>query len=304
MVATAILAYLLLTIPIADFGAALARVSLWRLVALALGFTLALLFADSLTMWIGFREAIPGSRLALVPIMVIRGASYLLAIVNYGAGQGGIIYFLKRYHGIRLAAAAGAVLLTTGAFVMVIALFVGVGMLAGAVPNRPELRLLAAGVVASVPVYFVIVAIRPRFLNRWSLLTPLFDAGVGGTARVAAARVLHAAILVMGHWLALRLFGVEVPFFAALARLPVLFLVASLPIAPSGLGTTQAAAITMFAEFAPGATVAARQASVLAYSLSLHFVATGIVALLGLYCLRRLTASPPPTNFDNSQSAS
>ncbi len=302
-VAIGILGYLFATTPLNDIRDAVARTSLPLLILVATVYTVALLSADSFSMWIGFREAIPATPLRFGAVLVIRGASYLLAILSYSAGQGGIIYFLKRYHGIKLGPAAGAVLLTTGAFVIVLALLVGGGMLAGAVPERAELHLVAGAVVASVPAYLVLVALRPRFLTRWSLLRPLFDAGVGGTLRVAGGRLLHATALVLGHWTVLRLFGVEVPLLDATVRLPVLFLVAALPISPAGLGTTQAAAITLFASYAPDATAAARHARVLAYSLSLQFISTLVVALIGLYFLRRLTGSADPRGSLESAAA-
>ncbi len=304
-VAIALLAYLFATTPYADLRDAIARTSLWRLGLLVVAYVAALLVVDSLAMWVGFREAIPEAKIPLKSIIEIRGASYLLAIINYGAGQGGIVYFLSRSHGIKVAAGAGAVLLTSGAFIIVIALVVGVGMLAGAVPDTPELKLVAVAVVGALPAYLGVIALKPRFLLRWAFLRPLFDAGVLGTLRVAGARGLHIMVLIAGHGAALWLFGVEVPLDAALAGLPVLFLVTAIPISPAGLGTTQAAAITLFASYSTSSTESARQASVLAYSLSLQALATLLVVLVGIVCLRRLTrATPAPDDaFDSSPSA-
>ncbi len=302
LIAVVILGYLFSTIPFDKLTDAIRQVAMWKLVLLSAGFVAALLFADSLAMWVGFREAIPDKRLRLVDVMEMRGASYLLAIVNYGVGQGGIIYFLKRYHGVRLAVGAGAVLLTSGAFIIVIALIVGTGMLAGAVPNRPELKLVAVAVVAALPAYLAVIAIKPRFLAERAFCKPLFEPGVLGTLRVAAARGVHATALVLGHWLAMRVFGIDVPFHTALALIPVLLLVAAVPIAPSGLGTTQAAAVTLFAKYAPGGEEAVREATVLAYSLSFHFISVGFVALIGLICLRQINQRTvvPERDFDST----
>jgi len=288
LIAVAILAYLFATIPFDHLTEALQRVTVWKLVGLSGLFCGALLVADSLAMWVGFREAIAEPRLGLLEVMQMRGGTYLLAIVNYGVGQGGIIYFLRRYHGVRLAVGAGAVMLTSGAFIIVIALIVGTGMLAGAVPGRPELQLLAIAVVAALPVYLAVIAIRPRFLADRAFFKPLFEPGVLGTLRVAAARLVHAGVLVLGHWLAMRLFNIRVPLDSALALIPVLLLVAAVPVAPSGLGTTQAAAVTLFAQYAPGADATAQHATVLAYSLSFQFISVGFVALIGLFCLRQV----------------
>src|SRR5690606_4325455 len=155
----------------------------------------------------------------------------------------------------------------------------------------------------ALPLYLALIAWRPRRLARLALLAPLFAAGAGGSARIAAARALHLGVLVAGHWAAMRLFGIVVPAAAALAGLPVMFLIAALPISPAGLGTTQAAAMTLFAGFAPGADEATRQAVVIAYSLAFHAAGTAMVAAVGMMCLRRALGPVPgslPTRVSRS----
>jgi uncharacterized membrane protein YbhN (UPF0104 family) len=291
-IAAAILGYLAVTIPLDQVAGAIGRTSVPRLVALAAALVAGLLLADGLAMWVGFREAL-GPGLRYRDLVVVRGASYLLAVLNYGAGQGGIVYFLRERHGVGVVAGLGAVLLTSGAFIVVVALAVALGLAAGAVPEHPGLVAVVVAVAAALPAYLLVIALRPAFLARRAFLGPLLRAGVGGTLRVAAARAPHLAVLIVGHWLALRLFGVQVPLAAALTLLPVMFLVGALPLAPSGLGTTQAAAITLFAGFAPG-DEAARHAAVLAYSLSLQAVGTVLSASVGLACLRLATATSRP----------
>lgn len=129
----------------------------------------------------------------------------------------------------------------------------------------------------------------------------IFAASVAGTVRITEARAVHLAVLMAGHWLAMRLVGIDVPLSAALAGLPVMFLVASLPIAPAGLGTTQAAAVTLFSGFAPGATEPLRQAAVLAYSLAFQAASTFAIGIIGLLCLR-LTTHPRPGSSGTPQS--
>lgn len=300
LVAVAILALLLLRVPADALGDALERTSLPLLAALAVGFVSLTLAADSLALWIAFRRAIPGARLGLGLTAVTRGASYLLQLVSYGAGQGGIVWFLRRHAGVTVAAGAGAVMLATGVFLIVIAAAVGLGLGMGAVPDRPELRWLAVVVAAGIPVYVGVIWLRPAPLARLGLLKPLFDAGVIGTAQVAAARGLHTAVLVGGHLAAMRLFGIDVPVGAAVAGLPVVFLIASLPIAPSGLGTTQAAAVTLFAQYAPGATPAAQEAGVLAYSLAFQVLGSAVMAAYSLACLRLLDRAKSLTDQEKT----
>ncbi|HWN69290.1 MAG TPA: lysylphosphatidylglycerol synthase domain-containing protein, partial [Haliangium sp.] len=224
-------------------------------------------------------------------ILLVRCASALLSLLNYGAGQGGVVYFLHRRHGVSLEAGAGAILLASAAWVAVLALTAGLGLLAGAVPDRPELRAVAWLALAALPAYVLLAALRPRVLLRVKLLRYLLAVSPAALVRVLGARVLHLGVLVSGNWLAMRLFDIAVPPAAALLRLPAMFLVGAVPISPAGLGTTQAAAMTLFGDYAAAPDQAARQATVLAYSLSSHVTGVVLLVLVGLVCWRRLGRS-------------
>jgi uncharacterized membrane protein YbhN (UPF0104 family) len=296
VVAAAVLGLVLTRVPFDALKGALAAVSWWQFVILSALYVVGLWLADALAMWVGFRVSLPVAP-SYGEALLLRGASLLLALVSYGAGQGGIVYFLYRRHRISVAESAGAVLLTTGAFLLVVALVVGAGLAAGAVPDYPELRLVALAVGVSLPVYFTLIHLRPAFLRRYRLFAPLFAAGVWGTLAVGAARMVHLVVLLLGHWTALHLFGVDVPPAAAMVLLPVLFLISAIPIAPAGLGTTQAAAVTLFATFAAGGPDAQR-ATVLAYSLAFQFVPMVFVAAIGLPCLRLATRAAQEDGTD------
>jgi len=290
LIAAGLLVFLVARVPSADLEAALARTSIIELAAVAALFISLTLVADVTTLWVTFRYALPDQRLGPVAVGEVRAASYLLQLVSFGAGQGGMVYLLKRHHGIGIGAGAGAILLATGVSVIVIAGAVALGLGMGAVPDRPELRWLTIAVAAGIPIYLILIWVRPLFLARTRLLAPIFDAGVTGTVWIAAARAVHLSIAIGGHFVAMRMFGIRVPVEAAIARLPVVFLIGALPLAPSGLGTTQAAAVTLFATFAPGATASSREAVVLSYSLAYQVLGAGATALWGLVGLRRLTA--------------
>lgn len=288
---------------------ALGRVSLWRFALVLLGLTVGALLADAWVLWLALRATTPEHppeqpperpadqpvatasdrpALAYRDVFLVRGASALLSLLSYGAGQGGVMYFLYRRHGVSVAAGASAVLLATAASMAVLALLSGLAILAGAIPDRPEIRAVAWAALAAIPVYVLLVAARPRFLLRYRLLRPLFGVQPAALVRVLGARVVHLGVLVAGHWLVMHLFGIAVPAAAALLRLPALFMVAALPISPAGLGTTQAAAITLFSSHAAAPDQAAREATVLAYSLSTHVAGVVLLVLIGLVCWRWL----------------
>ena len=77
------------------------------------------------------------------------------------------------------------------------------------------------------------------------------------------------------HYLAAHAFGIRIPFLQMLTFLPVIFMVAALPVTVAHLGTTQAAWIFFFGGYAPAPRL-------LAFSLAAHLVFTTTRALLGI----------------------
>jgi len=140
LVAAIILGFLAVATDLTAAADAVARVPLLHLFGLMVALVGVMVVTDTLALWVTFREAIPAARVGLGDTFSARAPSYLLAIINYGAGQGGVMYFLKRNHGVPVSDGVGAVLLTTAVYVLVVTMLVGVGLLAGAVPDDPELR--------------------------------------------------------------------------------------------------------------------------------------------------------------------
>jgi hypothetical protein len=289
VVALLVLAWLFHLVPFGDLKRALARadlVSFSLFVVLAICLTLAL---DSFATRVTARSALPDVPLRYRDALEIRGASYLLAVIHYGVGQGGFAYFLHRRYQVELSRAAGVTMLVLGVNVVLVALAAFVGVALGGAPDTPALRWLVLGLAAAFPAYFGVILVRPAFLTRWGLLRPLFDAGLGGQAIAVLARAPHVLWLIVANYVAMRFFGVDPPIGKALALLPLVFVVAILPISPSGLGTAQLAAMALFAPYAAGATEDDRRAAVLAATLSLQFLAMGVQVVLGAFFLRRLS---------------
>ncbi len=117
---------------------------------------------------------------------------------------------------------------------------------------------------------------------RW-LLAPR-DWALLRTFRLAPARrYLHIVLLrapmffvsLCFHYVAARAFGVTIPFLPLLAFLPIIFMIAALPITVAHLGTTQAAWIFFFSAYAP-------EPRLLAFSLAAHLAFVVTRGLLGV----------------------
>ncbi len=299
LVAAGTLTWLFTHLPFGELRLALSQAPLAAFVGLTLGLVLCTLLSDTFATWATFRWALPEAGLTFRETLEIRGASYLLALVHYGAGQGGIAYFVSRKHGVPLSRAAGAVMLIMGVNVIVVALVALLGVILGGAPSAPALRWIVIGLACAFPGYLVVIALRPAFLVHRRLLAPLFRAGLRGHGVALAARIPHLGCLVVGQFVALRLFDVALPFEKALALLPIVFVVAVLPISPAGIGTAQATMVALFSPWAPGATPEARGAVVFACGLALQVLGMLTQALVGLAFVKRVAVpstreEPPP----------
>jgi hypothetical protein len=281
LVTVAILAFLFSRVPAADVALAARRAAPWTIPALA-ALVLGVYLADSFAIWRTFGWFV--APLTYRETLTLRGAAYLLSLVNYALGQGSFVWFLTRSHGVPAMRAAAAVLLVMGVNLLLLLLLSTLGLALGAT-MLPELRGVVLAALAGLPVYAAVLAWRPGWLARRPIADVLLEAGLAGHLKALAVRVPHVATLLVMSYTALRGFGVDVPVVQALVHLPVVLLVAVLPISVQGLGPTQGAMIYFFAEFAPG-DADARAATVFAASLGAQAVAWSVQIAIGIACLR------------------
>jgi uncharacterized membrane protein YbhN (UPF0104 family) len=215
-------------------------------------------------------------------VFAIRGATFALFIVNYVLGQGGFGYYLHRT-GTSALRAVGATLFLIGTNLAALLLVTSVASLLSPVDDRLWWSLVIG--CAALAAYLVVIAVRPGPLARRELLAPLFDAGLRGNAIAIAVRLPHVIVMSFGLWLAIRAWGIPVPISASLTVMPIVVIAQALPIAPAGLGTTQAAFVLFFSSYAAGATGDDRAAAVLAFAI-VHFVYQVVAMLMvGFACL-------------------
>lgn len=286
LAAAAILAWLLSRVPADALRAALRHGDYLLFGAFVLLETVAILPLDAFAT----RKAlsIAGVQRSFTDLFLLRGATYLLGLLSYVAGQGGVGVYLART-GVRAARVAGAMLLLMITNGIVLVLIAGLGLLADLPAERRVLLLwLIAGAFAGIVLYLAVIAARPRWLADRPPLAPLFEAGLGGHLRAAAARLPHLLLMAALQWGSLRIWGIPVPFWRGVSLMTVVLLVAALPVTPSGLGTAQVLQVAFFSPWAAGAGAAARAGDVLAQSL-VHYV-FGLVwqAAVGIVCLTLL----------------
>jgi hypothetical protein len=218
-------------------------------------------------------------------VLIVRGVTYLLALVNYAVGQGAIIYFVNRTRKVPILRGTAAVLLIMGINVLMLLVLASVG-LATSSDVSAGLRTIVLAAYGGLLVYVLLVALRPRWLASRPIFDVLLTAGLKGHLQSMLVRVPHICTLLLLSWVSMAAFGVVIPVTKAVLCLPIVYFVTVLPISVQGLGTTQAMMIYFFSEYAPGATTEARSAAVLAASLLTQVVANVIQLLIGLVCMR------------------
>ena len=127
-VTAAALGWLFWKTPIGEVIAALKQSAPWTVPAV-LGTVILIYLADSFAMWKTF-----GWFLAKLPfrdVLIVRGATYLLAAINYSVGQGAIVYFVHRARAVPVMRGVATVLLIMGTILLVLLTFVTAGLLVG-----------------------------------------------------------------------------------------------------------------------------------------------------------------------------
>jgi hypothetical protein len=258
----------------------------------------AIYVADSFAIWKTFGWFL--ARLSFSQILIVRGATYLLAAINYSVGQGAIVYFVHRATGAPVLRGVATILLIMGINVLALMFLTTAGL--AIAPDVPRsLYIIITVAYIGLAIYLVAVITRPRWLSSRPIFDVLLAAGAGGHLKALLVRLPHIAVLMVFQTVALRAFGVRVPVVAAIASLPVVFFIAVLPISVQGIGTTQAAMVFFFARYGTGDQTT-REAAVLAESLVTTAIALGFQSLLGLACLqsrigrdlRNATRAAPP----------
>lgn len=270
-------------VPYAAFKDAMGRGPHLALALTNLAINAVVLLTDSVSTWIGLIAL--KLRRPFGKVFVVRGATFVLFIINYAVGQGGFGYYLHRT-GVSALRAVGATLFLIGTNLATLLVITGLAWAAyGGGTSNPALGWTLVVGCAGYVVYLGIIIAAPGIFVRREVLAPLFDAGLRGHLLAMLGRLPHVLVLVIGQWAAIRVWGIDVPFLDGLTIMPAVVIASVLPISPGGLGTTQAAFVLFFADYAVGATHDDRAATVLAFAI-VHFV-YGVFGSLavGLACL-------------------
>lgn len=242
-----------------------------------------------------------GHERPLSEIGAARAYTYLLMVLNYNLGAGGVALYFRSTVGLSLSSASSLMLFYMYAETASIAAMCVLGGIL--LPNEPNLMTISAiaggFLIGSV---FAIAALRkfretlPFNIGRLSILSSFIDASPKTFFAIVLGRGTYFFAFIIFFYLALPTFSVHVPFVSLLALVPTIFVIGNLPISAAGLGTIQAAMLYFFRSYGSQADIAA---------FSIVYTATLIVLRLPLgifaarshadliFGSRKAFASPP-----------
>jgi hypothetical protein len=212
-------------------------------------------------------------------ILPVRATTYILSLVNTQLGQGGVAVYLHRRHRIPFWEVTGTVLFVSFVEVYQLALYSFVGAAASGALGRAVPAWVYAVLAGYLAVHLWYFA-RDRGGERLPILRAFRRARPHRYLQLLLLKTPNLLAAVTVHWLALPLFGMEVPFATLLTYLPIVFFCAALPIAAAHLGPSQFAWVYFFGGSAP-------EPSLMAYSLAAHLTFMLMNALIGLGFLGR-----------------
>ena len=271
LLTAAIFALILRRVPFSALGAALRDADYRLFLALMIPNALFYFAWDTLVLSVvirWFHGGVPYARL-----LPVRAASYVVGFFNTNLGRGAMAAYLSRQlHAPFLELGSTVLFLVLTEYTQLV-LWAMLGLLG----LRAEVSRSLLVVAAAVAIFWLAVRwlLAPR---AWSISRTFRLATPARYAQIVLLRAPLFFVSLCLHYYAAHAFGIHIPFPQMLTFLPVIFMLAALPVTVAHLGTTQAAWIFFFSQFAPVPRL-------LAFSLAAHLVFSFTRAMLGVVWL-------------------
>ena len=268
LLTAAIFALILRRVPFAALAAALNDADYALFLALMIPNALFYFAWDTLVLSVvigWFHGAVPYRRL-----LPVRAASYVVGFFNTNLGRGAMAAYLSRQlHAPFLELGSTVIFLVLTEYTQLV-LWAMLGLLG----LRGDVSRSLLAVAGGVTIFWLVVRwlLAPR---DWSISRTFRLATPRRYAQIVALRAPMFFVSLCLHYYATQAFGIHIPFFRMLTFLPVIFMLAALPVTVAHLGTTQAAWIFFFSPYAPAPRL-------LAFSLAAHLVFSFARAMLGV----------------------
>jgi hypothetical protein len=189
-------------------------------------------------------------------IFYARGAIHILSIVNFALEQGGLGYWLARKKSIM----GGFMIMCLSTVGLLLMPEVKISHFINDAPGTGLLRFTIIYIVFSI-VEFIIWITKPktrflRFMFRGPFMV-FHKLQLKHFIIVFLLNLIPFTSYIIGAWIVLTTFGVNVPFRYVLTYVPIIEFIAAIPITVMGLGTTQVAWIKFFEGLVSAETIVA-----------------------------------------------
>jgi hypothetical protein len=237
--------------------------------------------------------------LAYRDLLPVRAVSYVVSLMNTHVARGAMAFYLTRQLRAPFFQLASTVMFLWLVELTHLALWATLGMLLfhHLIPGKYFWVPVGYAVFWFVFLVYVrtdfapwrvvtaplgrLVGLQPRGRVRdWAIFRTFRQAPFKRYAQFVGLRAPMFAVSLVFHYFAVQTFGMHLPLGRMLAFLPIIFMLASLPITVAHLGTTQAAWILFFNSYAS-------ESQLLAYSLASHLAFVLGRAVLGLVFMPR-----------------
>ncbi len=301
IVAVLIFAYLFNKYPPQNIWNSLKTINIWGFVLTALTYFILMYLLDTYVILKILKHF--GHEGTYREILPARGLTYLLMVVNYAASQLSFAVYQNRRHGMPISEMLGIfgivividlMILATLAFITTF--FTVWPFELGGMNIGQFVRIFTMAIYAGFFLNWLFwrgTFGKVSFLEKLrtkDFFSILSRAGLGDYLSVGLWRLPVHVFIMVGMYFAIKPFNASVPFVSILANIPLVFFIGALPLSPGGLGTTNAAMVTLFTPFitSPSITAGIATAGDLLFSFSLIWMFANYLmkALTGVICLQ------------------
>jgi len=225
--------------------------------------------------------------------MSMRGVTYLLMIIDYTLGMGGMALYLRNNEDIPIVKSTGLMMVYTGVTQFSLFIMAAIGCWLGDM-SSPLFRTVFVTCVSLAAVYvaaIIVIKLLPekgrtgRFKNL-TIVKLYHEVSWQGYVSFTAWRITYYATYILFYYIVMPFFGMHVPLAVLITAVPLILLVISFPVTPFGLGTAQAAMLFLFKGYGS-------EAAILAFGITYSTSIVLIRGLIGLFYVKKISGLVP-----------
>jgi hypothetical protein len=287
-----ILVYLGTTTDLVKFWATLKEANFIGFIPVVIAVVAVVFLFDSACLTLLFRRF--NAPLTFREMLPLKGASYVLGVVNYNAGAAAIALYFKNEKGVPFLQALGSMLWLNFIDIVALSTLMLGGIWISGVQLEPTTHQIVLWMAVAIYAVFFGSCIFWNagfdffILSRcreWPIFSAFKNATLRDYAQFIPLRVAFVLTYVISQWVAMPFFGLDASLQELILYVPVLTFIGTIPLTTvAGLGTVQVLMREFFVGFAPDGT-----AQIDAYSTTtiLAFVFCRIA--IGLYYIGRVS---------------